>query len=173
VAVATCLFAVLFVDACTAKKCEEDPTGSGKIDGNVLKSGFKRILAAYTLGHVDTPGITVIFAFDKAVTCCEMQEEGWDERVSNGTLMLEIGLAGTGKGRYPVSTAAEPAEGEASVAVKYKTVDGLAESAASEGSVTIDSIRDGEAVGSFDVTFADGHVSGTLSTAACVEGGEP
>lgn len=170
----TCVVALLLsIDACASKTCDEGVAGSSQIDGKTLGNSFKKIVAAYTLGHVDAPGITVIFAFDHAVTCCEMQDLGWDERVENGTLMLEIGLAGTQPGTYPVSTAAEPPAGETSVIAKYKSSAGLRESVASAGTVTIDSISGGRVVGNFDVTLADGQLSGSLKTASCDKGREP
>lgn len=170
---AACVLALSATHGCGTKQCDERAGGSGQVDGDVLGSGFERIVAAYDVGQVDTEGITVIFAFSQSVTCCEMQDEGWDERVQNGTRLVEIGLAGTTPGTYPVSTAAEPPEGEASVAVKDKSVDGLQESSATAGTVTIESIKGGKVVGSFDVTFADGQLSGSLSTAPCADGVEP
>jgi hypothetical protein len=102
-----------------------------------------------------------------------MQDEGWDERIKNNTQMLEIALTGTTPGTYPISVEPEPPEGEATLAAKYKTADGLQESVATAGSVTIDSIDGDSVVGSFDVTFPDGQASGTLSAANCSEGREP
>lgn len=168
-----CLLAFLGASCASSKECDESPAGSGQITGSVLSSGFDTIAAAYKLGHVDVPGITVLFGFSKTVTCCEMQDEGWDERVKNGTLMVEISLTGTTAGTYPVSTAAEPPAGEASVVAKYKSTAGLQESEATAGTVIIDSISGGKVVGSFDVTFADGQASGSLSAADCADGAEP
>ena len=165
--------AALSLHGCGTKKCAEGPAGSGQLAGSVLGNQVKKVVAAYKLGVVDAPGITVLFAFDQTVTCCEMHDEGWDDRVGVGTVMFEIGLTGTTAGTYAISTAPEPAEGEATVAAKLKTANGLMESAATAGSVTIDSIDADSVLGNFDVTFPDGQVTGSIATARCDQGREP
>ena len=148
--------------------------GSGTIGGTLSGRPFNAVAASYLAGRPDDPDrTTVLYVFDAPVTCGELSEAGWDERVADATQALEIKLIGQAVGDYDVTT--RPSTGQADVNYTVTSTTGTpSEIGATSGRVHLGTFVAGEsAEGTFEFNFPGGTVSGTFTSAICPEAREP
>jgi hypothetical protein len=174
-----CASHLLALSLLTTSACSGEDTsagGTGKIDGTLDGRAYARVAAAYVIGQPDDPDRTVVvYLLDNPIACGELAAPGWDERVTDGTQSLELKLIGQAPGQYPVPADGRPSSGESTDNYTLTSTAGApAEVSANAGAVTLDSYEaDASAVGSFDLTFGDGSLSGTFSATWCADGHEP
>lgn len=153
-----------------------DAGGPGSIMGSLDGGTLDHVGAAWLIGAPDDPKQTrVIYVFDRAIKCSELAKPGWDETVADGTRSLEMKLIGTQPGKYPVAKSGRPATGESDVNYTLTSTSSTpSEVLATSGSVTLAHISDGKSAdGAFNLTFAQGKISGDFQATYCAAGHEP
>jgi hypothetical protein len=153
-----------------------EPAGAGTISGSVDGRSFADVAAAYIIGRPDDAArTTVIYVFDTAISCSEIEQAGWDETVPDQSQAIEMKLIGKSPGDYPVAGAGVPTSGEADVNYTVtSTSQTPSEVSATLGTVGLSKV-DGtkSASGTFDLTIPGGSLAGSFSAAACPGGREP
>lgn len=170
---------LLLLAGCSSNSTPEgstEPAGSGTISGSVDGRSFDDVAAAYIIGKPDDPASTVvIYVFDTAISCSEIERAGWDETVADQSQAIEMKLIGKSPGDYPVAGGGLPAAGEAdvnyTVTSSTMTPSEVSATAGTVGLVEIDGTR--SASGDFDLTIPGGSLTGSFSAAICAGGREP
>ena len=167
---------LLITLACGSSGGGGDPTvaGSGTASGSIDGRAYQTVGAAYLIGQPDDPAnTTVIYVFDQPISCGDISDPGWDQRVTDQTQSLELKLVGLAAGSYPAS--GRPGAGESVDNYTLTSTSATpAEQGATAGTVMLDAIAAGaSASGRFDLTFAGGSLTGTFDAAFCAGGNEP
>jgi hypothetical protein len=165
--------ALLTLSACSSSQtdCSTSAAGSGQASGTLSGKSFDQVRAAYGIGKPDDVlRTTVLYVFDQPIPCCDIVDPGWDARITDGTLVVEMKLIGKTPGTYPVASGPNAGQGQASVNYTVSSTSGTpAEEGASGGTVTLES----GGKGSFDLSFPDGQTTGTFAAVSCSGGHEP
>ncbi|MGH7284273.1 MAG: hypothetical protein ACRELY_22325 [Polyangiaceae bacterium] len=158
------------VDAATP-----DGGGGGTISGSPGGSPFSSVATSYVIGAPDDQATTVVFVFSKPVACADLGNPGWDQRITDGTQILELKAFGTSPADFNVVTTLTPAPGEASVNYTLSSTTGTPnEIGASGGTLTLSTLSAGAtATGSFALMFGADHLTGTFDAIYCPGGHEP
>jgi hypothetical protein len=159
------------VDAVPPMMHPDAPPGANPntITGAVGGRTFTSAVTVMRSGKPDDPSNTLVYVLDEAITCAEVSSPGWDTRISDGTQVLEIKMLGKSAASYAV-----PTKAEISYTLSSQTST-PPEQSATGGSASLDVAVTGTsgAQGSFDITFAHGHLSGTFDAPFCADGVEP
>lgn len=148
----------------------------GTISGKAGGKSVDIVASAYFIGASDDPThTTVVYVFDKAVSCVDLGSAGWDQVITDGTGALEMKLIGVAPGKYAVAAGATPGQGEAAVNFTVSSTSATPkETASNGGSVQLDTLDpENVAKGTFDLQFPDGTLKGTFAAAWCADGHEP
>lgn len=167
----------------TLLACSGDPSsadtaaaGTGTVSGSFEGRAFDTVGAAWRIGEPDDPAQTmVIYVFDNPISCADIVDPAWDERVMDQTQSVEMKVVGTEPGDYPLSEGRTPGPGESDVNYTLTSTSGTpGETAADSGMVVIDTLEDDGASGTFDLTFPSGDtLSGSFDASPCLPGHEP
>ena len=62
-------------------------TVTGSVNGT---TPFGTVATALGIGAADSAATTVVYLFNKSVTCAELSPAGWDARITDNTEVLEL-----------------------------------------------------------------------------------
>jgi hypothetical protein len=127
------------------------------------------------IGSPDSDATTVVYLFSHAVSCADLCSPAWDQRIANGTQVLEMKMFGTMPATYQAVTTLTPAPGEASVNFTRSSTTGTPmEVSGSGGTVTLSTLQANTlATGTFSLMFGGQAVSGSFNAVYCPGGHEP
>jgi hypothetical protein len=162
-------------DAACVQPATDSGEGTGTLVGSPDGNPFGGVASSLWISSPDDPATTVVFLFSAPVGCGALCAAGWDQRIADGTRVLELKMFGLNGGSFGVVTSPTPAPGES--AVNYtlsSTTTTPVEVGASSGTVTLGAIEvASRATGSFSVTFAAGAITGDYDAHYCPGGHEP
>ena len=75
-------------------------TVTGSVNGT---TPFGTVATALWIGAADSAATTVVYLFNKSVTCAELSPAGWDARITDNTEVLELKMYGTAPASYAVT----------------------------------------------------------------------
>ena len=163
------------VDSATSEAATPDGGGTGTVSGSADGTPFTTVATSYVIGAPDSAETTVVFLFSKPVRCSDLGTPGWDQKITDGTQLLEMKIFGKAPGTFKAVTTVTPAPGEASVNYTLSATSSTpAESGSSGGSVTLTGIAaSASAQGSFSIAFGTNKLDGTFDAIFCPGGHEP
>ncbi|MDB4993558.1 MAG: hypothetical protein JWM74_990 [Myxococcaceae bacterium] len=152
-----------------------DGGGAGTVSGSVDGTPFTTVTTSYLIGAPDSAETTVVFVFSKPVKCSDLATPGWDQRIADGTQLLEMKIFGKDPGAFKAVTTVTPAPGEASVNYTLSSTAGTPkETGSSGGSVTLEALAAStSAQGRFSLQFGASKLDGTFDAVFCPGGHEP
>lgn len=147
-------------------------TVTGSVTGT---TPFGAVATSLWIGAADSAATTVVYLFNKSVTCAELSPAGWDARITDNTEVLELKMYGNAPASYSVTASLTPAPGEASVNHTFSKRAGTpAEQFSTGGTVTLRALNPStSALGSFALTFPSGSLNGDFNAVFCPTGVEP
>jgi hypothetical protein len=157
------------------------PPAGNSVTGMVNGMPFNMASNALWIGMPDAPATSsVVFLFQGPVTCAAIATAGWDARVANGQVIeLKMGIP-TSSGTVPMSFTVRLGNAMGTVAPGEADVrHGLTGAATTEtiatgGTVTLSSRTAGQrAVGTFNVQYPTGTLTGSFDAMWCPMGVEP
>ncbi len=151
------------------------PQGGSTVLGSACGAAFTDVEAAYVIESPDSDGTTVIYLFSKPVSCIDLSFSGWERVIPNGTMVLQLKLAGKAPGNYLTVATTPPSAREAAAECMRTSPRGTTSDAPSGGGwITLDSLSArGPATGTFLLEFGAGLLTGRFSAAFCADGHEP
>lgn len=148
------------------------------ITGSVNGMPFSAAMTALWIGMPDpnTPPVTVVYLFEKPVSCSALTNAGWDATLGAANQDIEMKAAGAAPGVYTVvgGNPAALAAGEAVVNHSLLTANPTEQVASAGSTITLSALNTNrDATGSFHLTFPNGTLEGTFDAAWCLTGREP